>query len=442
MPRLPLLAAGLALALAAGAAAQEKRKNLPQQSAPPPAAQPPVTMAPRADEPAAVAALRRHFPGLPLRYAAAVQEGPRTRLSGVVMGPPGQEVRAAEMILEGVTPTTVGALSATGLSASWGGIESLRLLGFAMAGGVPQAARLEVAGLRVAGPWSGGVARLVLADALPGRDATLEATELRLEPQDRSLVAAVTLRRLALGATDIQGFVAAIMASPAPAEAPPGRQSLVAEGLELRGPAARLGGLERLALSGESRPGAPSTGRLALENLELAPGTPAAAWLEPLGYAQGLRGDLTLDATQDMRAGRLEVGALALAVREVAALGLSLTLDGVRAGMEPARAYENASLVQARLRWADQSLLGRLAAQQAREGGRTEAQVRADWIRTAEAQLPEAMRAPAARFLRGEARELEVAARPARPVPFAALSKPPGDAAGWQRLLGLSLTAR
>ena len=437
MRRTPWIAAGLAVAVIAGAAAQEKRKNLPGQHTPPPAAQ-----APRADEPAAVAALRRHFPGLPFRYASAAQDGARTRLTGVVMGPAGQELRAAEMVLENVTAAAIGSLTATGLSAGWGGAESLSLAGFAMPNGVPQAARLEVAGLRVTGPWSGGVARIVLADALPGRDATLEATALRVEPQDRSMVAAVTLRRIVLGATDIQGFVAAIMATPTPQEAPPGRQSLVAEGLEVRGPAGRLGGLERLALSGESRPGVPSTGRLALENLELAAGSPAAAWLEPLGYANGLRADLTLDATQDVRRGRLEVGALALAVREVAALGLSVTLDGVRAGTEPARAYENASLVAARLRYADQSLLGRAAAAQARDTRRTEAQVRDEWVRTAEAQLPQALRDPAARFLRGQAREFELAARPPRPVPFAALSKPPADAEGWGRLLGLSATAR
>lgn len=437
MRRTPWIAAGLALALAAGAAAQEKRKNLPGQPTPPPAAQ-----APRADEPAAVAALRRHFPGLPLRYAAAAQDGPRTRLSGVVMGPAGQELRAAEMVLENVTAAAIGSLSATGITAAWGGADSLALAGFAMPGGVPQAARLEVAGLRVTGAWSGGAARLVLADAMPGRDATLEATALRVEPRDRSIIAAVTLRRLAVGATDIQGVIAALMATPTPQEAPPGRQSLVAEGLELRGPAARLGGLERLALRGESRPGAPSTGRLALENLELAAGTPAAAWLEPLGYANGLRADLTLDASQDLRSGRLEVGALALAVREVAAIGLSFTLDGIRPGADPARAYENATLAGARLRYADQSLLGRAAAAQVRDTRRTEAQVREDWVRTAQAQLPQALREPAARFLRGQAHEFELAARPPRPVPFAALSKPPADAEGWGRLLGLSATAR
>lgn len=437
MPRMPWLAAGIILALAAGAAAQEKRKNLPQPA-------PPAAEAPRPGEPAAVAALRRLAPGLPIRYAAAREDGAVTRLSGVVMGPAGQEVRAAAMELEGVTPTAIGALRATGLSADWGGIESLSLAGFALRDGIPQAAHAEMRGLRVSGPWSGGAARLVIADALPGRDATLEATELRLEPQDRSVVAAVTLRRLAMGATDIQGLVAAIIAArtaPNPPEAPPGRQSLLAEGLELRGPSARLGGMERLRLSGENRPGAPATGRLALEGVELAAGTPAAAWLTPLGY-EGLRGDLTLDATQDVARGRLEVGALALAVREVAAIGLSFTMDGVRAGADPAQAYQDAALVGARLRYADQSLYRRILARQARETGRSEAQLRAEWVRLAEGQLPEPLRAPVARFIRGEARELEVSARPPRPVPFAALSKPPADPAGWQRLLGLSATAR
>lgn len=453
MSRTPLIAAGLAVALAAGAAAQEKRKIAPGQPAPvpPPAAQaprapqPPAAQAPRPADPPAVAALRRLAPGLPFRFATATEDGPRTRLTGVVMGPAGQEVRAAEMVLEGVTPTALGSLTATGLTAAWGGMDSLSLAGFALPGAVPQAERLEVTNLRVTGPWAGGFARLLVRDAVPGRDATLEATEMRLEPQDRSVVAAATLRRLAVSATDIQGLIGIIIAARAnpanPPEAPAGRQSLIAEGLEIRGPAARLGGMDRLALSGENRPGTPATGRIALEGVELAANTPASAWLAPFGY-EGLRGDLTLDATQDIPRGRLEIGALALAVREVAALGLSVTMDGVRAGTDPAQAYQNASLVQARLRYADQSLYARALARQARESGRREADIRLEWARLAEAQLPEMLRPPVLRFIRGEARELEITARPARPVPFSSLSKPPTDAAGWQRLLGLTVTAR
>ncbi|MFL1460676.1 hypothetical protein ACI6QG_00560 [Roseococcus sp. DSY-14] len=429
----PWIAAALALAVAAGAAAQEKRKNLPAQ---PPA--PPQAQAPRANEPAQVAALRRLLPGFRFSYAAAAQDGARTRLTGVVMGPAGQEVRAAEMVLEGVTDTGIGQLRATGLSAAWGGLESLELAGFALRGGIPQAERLEATALRVTGPWQGGFARLALRDALPGREAALEVDGLRAAPQDRSVVAEATLRRVTASVTDLQGLVAAVQAG---REAPPGRISLLAEALEVRGPAAALGGMDRLALRSENRAGAPATGRLSLEGMALAEGTPAAAWLEPLGY-RGLRGDLTLDATQDVARGRLEVGALALAVREVAAAGLSFTLDGVDAA-NPQRAYANAALVGARLRWADQSLLGRIAAQQAREQRRPEAQVRAEWAAQAAALLPAAMHAPAQRFLRGEARELDLRAAPPRPVALGLLSsKPPADAAGWQRALGLELSAR
>ncbi len=434
MRRTPWIAAGLALAVAAGAAAQDKRKNLPAQPAP--AA--PQAQAPRAEEPPQVAALRRLLPGFRFSYAAAVPDGPRTRLTEVVMGPAGQEVRAAEVVLEGVTEASIGLLRATGLSAAWGGLDTVELAGFVLREGIPQAELLQATALRVTGPWEGGFARLSLRDALPGRDAALEVEGLHIAPEDRSVVAGATLRRITAGVTDLPGLAAALQAG---RDAPAGRQSLLAEGLEIRGPAAPLGGMERLTLRGESRPDAQASGRLALEGVTLAEGTPAAAWLEPLGY-RGLRGDLTLDAAQDVARGRLEVGALALAVREVAAAGLSLTLEGVEAA-NPQRAYENAALVQARLRWADQSLLGRIAAQQARDQRRPEAAVRAEWATQAAALLPGPMQAPAQRFLRGEARELDLQAAPPRPVALGLLSsKPPTDAAGWQRMLGLTLSAR
>jgi hypothetical protein len=135
-------------------------------------------------------------------------------------------------------------------------------------------------------------------------------------------------------------------------------------------------------------------------------------------------------------------------------LGLSLALEGVTPEAAEAQDWEQLKLAGLGLRFLDQSLLGRVARDAARQGRTTEAQVREGWARQAAAMLGAgpAGRTPASigpivtalqRFLRGEAKEVEITARPPQPV---ALGELPvalmGGAAAVQRVLGLGAVAR
>ena len=83
-------------------------------------------------------------------------------------------------------------------------------------------------------------------------------------------------------------------------------------------------------------------------------------------------------------------------------------------------------LVSAALRYVDQSLYGRYVRQQAREMRVSEQEARNQQAETAEMMLGalgkgpglDAVRQAVGRFLRGEAREVEITLRPAEPVAF------------------------
>jgi hypothetical protein len=197
----------------------------------------------------------------------------------------------------------------------------------------------------------------------------------------------------------------------------------------------------------------PETGRVALRGIRVEPFPGLAEWLERFGYA-ALIGDLTAETRYDRASGRLEVTSLALAGRDIGALGLSVVLDGVTPEALETQEFGGLSLVSFGLRYIDQSLYERYVRQQARQTRRTEQQVRQTLAQQAGAALAAQggggrdaaavapIRAAVQRFLRGEAREVEVTAKPPEPVPLLGLGGIAAGPAEAQRMLGLSATAR
>jgi hypothetical protein len=133
-----------------------------------------------------------------------------------------------------------------------------------------------------------------------------------------------------------------------------------------------------------------------------------------------------------------------------------MVLDGVTPQAAVAQDLQAMRLVSLGLRYMDQSLYSRFVRQQARESGMQERQVREQHAALVGGALAsgtapgakggggglDPVREALLRFIRGQAREVEITARPPQPLPFAELAATPPDPAAAQRMLGLSATAR
>jgi hypothetical protein len=427
------------------------------------------------DEPAAVRALRALLgPDVWLRYATAEVADPArggaVRLREVVLEPPDARLAIAELSFDGLRDDGVQEAEARGLRATdadGGGeevrIDRLRVEGLVARRPAPGeelapdavtlgALRLE--GLSLAGETPVALATLAIEDYGPGRATrvALEGLEIRQPAGGGALtgpVERISLGRLTLGGLDLAGTVAALAGERAPPR-PTGSWTLEAEALALGAGGRSMGGLETFRLSGEAPATGPETGLLAMRGIRVEPFPGLAEWLERFGYA-ALQGDLTAETRYERESGRLEVTALSLAARDIGALGLSLTLEGATPEALESRDADGLRLGGFTLRYLDQSLYARFVRQQARQTRQTEPQVRQQLAQQAGALLAAQGRDAAAvapirtavqRFLRGEAREIEITARPPRPVALSDLAGAVGGAGEAQRLLGLSAVAR
>ena len=258
----------------------------------------------------------------------------------------------------------------------------------------------------------------------------------------------VATARATLRGLDLAASLAALMAG----EAPPrtqGSYGLEVEGVSVRDRGGRsLGGFGTLRVAGEVPATGPEFGSLALRDLRIEPFPGFAEWLRRFGY-EAVIADLSAESRFHRESGRLELTSLSLSGREIGALGLSVELDGVTPGAAERGEFKAMRLVSAALRYVDQSLYGRYVRQQAREMRVSEQEARNQQSETAEMMLGvlgkgpglDAVRQALGRFLRGEAREVEITLRPAAPVAFSEFGTAPPDAALLGRL-GLGASAR
>ena len=406
-----------------------------------------------------------------LAYRTAEPIDPATgsvRLLGATLTRGEGRLAAEELTLDGLGEQRIGAASArdlvlTGPETGTARIARLELREMAAPGLAPEAVTigaLRLESLTVEGDQPVALAELVLEDYAPGRPGRLSLTGLDVLAPQAGAFDRVRTGRILLRGLDLPGSIAALGAQETPPRAE-GGYALEIEDVVVSAGERAIGGFGALRLQGDPPAGEIETGRVALRELRLEPFPGLDAWLTRFGY-QALLADLTAESRYDRASGRLELRSLSLAGREMGVLGLSLALDGVTPEAADQQDWEQLKLVGLALRYLDQSLLGRVAREEARRSRTTEARVREGWASQLAAALAAGPSRPGSgsgrtstegglapvvaalqRFLRGEAKEVELTARPPRPVAFGELPAALlGGPAAAQRVLGLGAVAR
>ncbi len=461
----------------------------PQRPVPPQQAQPmpPVPMPPTPIPPAPQAPPQQQAQPLPIppnepetiarlrsRLAAGAQLGYRSaevvdpargsvRLQEVLfITNDGKRVTAEELLLEDLRDNGVGRASARNLRSQEGGT-------------TVTIARLDITGLNVDVPTDGRramptdvvmdsarVENLRVQDAQA--DVAIAALELEEYGRDRASrfgitglevrlpagqpVDLVRLARAGLRGYDLATLWTALVENRTPGM-PTGRQAIEAEELTLSAGGRPMGAMASARISGESSV-AGNGGSLALRGIRIEPFPEIAPWLQRFGY-DGITADITAEARFNPSNGRLEMPSLSVAARDAGALALSLVLDNLPPDVSDPSSYQQARLVAAGLRYVDQSLFARFVRQQAQESRQQEAQLREQFASMATGMLAQGNNSPAlqaignaaARFIRGQAREVELVARPTQPVPLADLAgNPPASPGDAVARFGVTATAR
>ncbi len=460
----------------------------PQTPAPPPPLAAPATPPP-ANEPDAVRQFRQLLGAdAQLSYAASEIIDPArgsVRLREVVLTRPDRRAAIAELTLDGLRENGVTEAILRGVllqegppgarSTDEARIDRVRIAGLTVVRPPPgqqmqpdaitlDALRIE--GLRVQGDTPVVIASLSIEDYGKGRPGRIAMEGLEVRTPNQDPIDRVSLGRLTLRGIDLAGTFAALVAKQPPPRTV-GAAAIEAEDLALSKGGQRIAGMASMTMSGEAPPaGQPGaeTGRIAFRGINVQPFPGIAEWMQRFGYRE-IAADITMDARIDRGTQRMEIGSFSLAARDIGALGFSMTLDGVNAGETDPAALARSRLVGMRLRFVDQSLYGRFVRMQAQEQRRSEQQVREEFAAQAGAlfERPGGARpgpggkgggsgggtataeigAAVQRFLRGQAREIEITARPPQPVPFEQLqSVAPAGPDALQQALGLTVTTR
>lgn len=438
--------------------------------APPPSAAPDASPAPRqgapaipANEPAAVARLRALLgPETALTYRSAESLDPArgsVRLLGVAMDGRGRRVAMEELTLDGLRDDGLREATARAVTMDDARgnatVERLRLAGLSVQRPPPGAefrpdmVRLEalrIEGLRMTGESDATLAEFSVEEYGAGRVGRVSMSGLDMGmPRSGNRVA---VARAALRGMDLAAGLAAMVAKAAPPSAQ-GSYGLEIEGMAVRDANRRpLGGFGTLRVGAEVPASGPETGSLALRDLRIEPFPGLAEWLRRFGYT-AVTADLSAESRYDRAAGRVQLTSLSLAGREIGAIGLAMVLDGFTPKAAERGDPKDMRLVSATLRYVDQSLYGRYVRQQARDTKTTEAQVRAEQAQGAAMMLGFLGKGPGVdavgnalgRFLRGEAKEVEITLRPPAPLGFGEFGAGPPDAALLARM-GLGASAR
>lgn len=445
----------------------------PTKGAQPPAAVPPQTAAPAvppppADEPATVARLRALLPpGTTLAYRSAETIDPNrgsVRLTGVtIQKDAASTTTIEELTLDGLREDGVGEATARNLAVQEGGRTRLT------------AARLQLAGIGVRRPGPGEqfLPDMIRADSvqLEGLRVTDEATvaldELSIEEYGTgrptrvafsgldvglpagSQVDRVRLGRMVVRGLDVATLFRALIERTAPPRHPAGRQVIEIDEIAVGAAGRALTSIASVRAAGESDAQGSGAGTLAIRGVRVESLPGLDQWLRRFGY-DSLVMELTAESRYDAPSGRIDVTSLSLAGRDIGALGLSLVLDGVTQQAIEAGDISGMRLVSAGLRYVDQSLYARFVRSQAQQTSTPEPQLREQYAAMAGGALTapgkgalDPIRDAVQRFIRGQARTIEITARPPQPIPFDRFQGgPPGGPAEIQQMLGLSATAR
>ncbi|MBK1662752.1 hypothetical protein, partial [Paracraurococcus ruber] len=355
-------------------------------------------MPPPADELPAVARFRALLGAdVALAYRSAAPIDPATgsvRLLGATMARGGSTTAVEELTLDGMGEDRIAAASArditvTGADASVTRMARLELRGLAAPRGAPAEAlaldSLRIEALTTEGDPQVAIAEIAIEDYGAGRPGRVTVAGIDVLAPQLGLVDRVRIGRVALRGLDLAATIGAMGTQSAPPRAT-AAWALEVEEVAATAGDAPAGSLGALRLQGDAPGSGPETGRVALRELRLEPFPGLADWLQRFGYP-ALVADLTAETRYDRAAGRLEIGSLSLAGREMGVLGLSLTLDGVTPEAAESQDWEQLRLVALSLRYLDQSLYGRAVRDEARRRRLTEARIREQWSSQAAAAL-------------------------------------------------------
>lgn len=421
-----------------------------------------------AQENATVRQLRSMLPpnsNLTFERAAPITGGPAegVTLENVVLAQGAERTTIASLTLVGLRPDGVARLNARdvrGVTPTGPiGMASIEVTGLAVRrrgpGQSPQPDDVKLSTLVVenfSGPGqpSFTLGRITLNNWGIGRRTEGEITGMSFTGIPNNPIDAFTVARLAMAGPDMASLATAVSQRRAPATPPAGRQMVALEGVEMRGGGVTLGGLQSLSLEGETDAQGSGTGRLALRGLTAERAPPTAEFFNAIGLDR-LDSSLSFEASYDATAGRLLVPAFALGVRELGAIALALGIDGYTPEAAQRHDPSRMRLLNARLRYADQSLYGRAVRTQAQRTGTTEQSVRDQYAQIVGGTLSsggpnpalDGLREVLLRFIRGEINLVELEARPTAPVPVLALGQTAQQGpAAVVRQLGITATGR
>jgi hypothetical protein len=442
----------------------------PQQAQParPPVAAPPAAQAPQAvpaNEPAAVTRLRGLL-GAEVRmsYASAQaldSTGEQVRLTGVVLEQPGKRATADEVTINGLRADGVAEAVVRGFVTEESGtrvrIGLMRLAGLTVpgtGGAPPRPEDVRLDGVRLEGVESAGGANMRLASLsfenwVAGQPARFAMQGLEVTGVDGGgVVDAVRVARVAFSGIDLASTFGAVMRQERPRSLV-GRASVEMDGLELAGGGRPVGRLTEMRIGADvTNPDGSGTGTLAFRGIRVEAIPMIASWLTRFGY-QAIDADITSASGYDGGSGRIDVREFSIAVREAGTLSFAFALDGLTQERMQAADFTAARLISAGLRYADASLFGRFVAAQARESRTPEPQLREQFAAMAGGALSQPgaaaldpIRDAVQRFIRGQARTIEIRANPPKPLGMADMQGVPPGPAEAQRLLGITATAQ
>ncbi|CAH0305511.1 proline-rich domain-containing protein [Roseomonas sp. CECT 9278] len=441
--------------------------------APPPAAQaPPPARAQAApqvippNEPAAVTRLRSLLGAdVRLSYANAQAldaSGEQVRLTGVVLEQRNKRATAEEVTLNGLRADGVAEAVIRGFATTEDGnqmrVAMVRVAGLTVprdgSGAPPRPEQVRLESLRLEGVESSGQATVRLAMASFENWVAGQPSRFALQGLDISriegggMVDAVRVARVAFNGVDIASLLGAVIRQERPSTLV-GRSALELDGLELAGGGRPVGRMTEMRIAADvTKPDGSGTGTLAFRGIRVETTPMIAAWLTRFGY-QAIDADITSATTYEGGSGRVEVTDLSLAVREAGTLSIAFALDGLTQERMQAADFAATRLISMGLRYADASLFQRFIAAQARESRTPEPQLREQFAALAGGAMSQPgaaaldpIRDAVQRFIRGQARTIEIRANPPRPLGMADMQGAPPSPADAQRLFGITATAQ
>jgi len=293
------------------------------------------------------------------------------------------------------------------------------------------------------------MARFELAGWRLGQSGRMAMEALDVRLGDDMPVDQIRVARAGLQGLDLAAMMTAATQDSAPPPPPAGQQAYRLEGFEVLRDGQSIGGMGRFMLEGQTAADGGAAGRISFNDVVIER-TPETAIVLDAVNLDRLSMDLTIDASWTPANERLELSALAFGVRDLGALALGWTVEG----LNPASASPDPAairLFEARLRYADESLYERALADQGRRQNMTPMQVRQEHAQMVNAVLTgaqpdaglDAIRTALLSFVQGQAREIEFQVRPPAPITMAqvepVLERGPAAVVA---LLGITATAR